>query len=268
MKKILLFCLILNVSSVFAFEGNKKLYNMKIGDVVGSYRHHYPSGLDELTTSYLNPEHFTELTEKDDPFVVERLNRKYSPYSVIDGKLETCWAEGVDGDGIGEVILIPCNFLDCTRKIEIFTGCAKTKDLWEKNNRPRNVKLFILESKSKNVIDDTKDINNYICEDITVIDEQYATLKDVYGWQEISLDLSKCEKFSRMVLYEIDERETACKDITDFEKGKLYVDTQLHSGNYYFLGIQILSVYKGTKYQDTCISEIRIENYFSPPFTE
>ena len=266
MKRFLLICLILNVSSVFAFEGNKKLYNMKIGDVVGSYRHHYPSGLDELTTSYLNPEHFVELTEKDDPFVVERLNRKYSPYSVIDGKLETCWAEGVDGDGIGEVVIIPYNFLPFATKIEIFTGCAKTKDLWEKNNRPQNVKLFILKSHWENVIEDPDDSNNYICKDITVIDEQNATLKDVYGWQEIPIDIDKLT--SGMTWWQIDDGMEVYKHFTEKEKGKPYVDTEMYSGDYYFLGIQILSVYKGTKYQDTCISEVRFENYYIQSLTE
>ena len=254
---LMLFCLILNVSSVFAFEGNKKLYNMKIGDVVGSYIHYYPNGFDEITTSYSDPEKPRVPAYHDDLDEIEVYKRIYSPQYILDTYIESAWKDGVEGDGIGEVVIIPCDFLDCTKKIEIFTGFARTKDLWFENNRPRNIKLFIL--KSERIIPNpnlyTID-TDYICEDITVIDEQYATLKDVYNWQEISIDKSKLPTNDRL-----EERLKECKMSrkTDPSLVDNFICSKYHSNYYYFLGIQILSVYEGTKYQDTCISEVRFE---------
>lgn len=161
------------------------------------------------------------------------------------------------------MILIPCNFLDCTSKIEIFTGCAKTKDLWEKNNRPRNVKLFILESKIEDMLEDSVDADgyvHYIRKNITVIDEQYATLKDIFDWQEIPLDRSKFELVSKMDMWQIDDRVTSYYYVTKNQENELNRPGRpMEEGYFYFLGIQILSVYEGTKYQDTCISEVRFE---------
>ena len=58
------------------------------------------------------------------------------------------------------------------------------------------------------------------------------TLKDLNNYQKIELPMYNVEKYFNKLM----------------GKEKEYK---------YFLGIEILSVYKGTKWDDTCISEIR-----------
>ena len=121
-----------------------------------------------------------------------------------------------------------------------------------KNNRPRNVRLFILKcERDEETANLGAAIDDVVCKDITVIDEQYATLKDVYGWQELPLEKSISKGPS-------EERQNHFK----IDKNELLNNEYCHAYGtdiFYFVGIQILSVYEGTKYQDTCISEVRFE---------
>ena len=268
MKKRIILAMILLISDflLFSDEANIKLRNLKIGDIaVEQYNRYFNEirglvwGLEssylDNETPYIKPdingEYDCNYSEYEE-YVYHEWLCKYDVKNAYDGKLDTSWVEGVEGDGIGETIIIPCWFLDFTKKIEIFTGYAKTKDLWEKNNRPRNVRLFILKCERDEETENLgAAIDDIVCKDITVIDEQYATLKDVYGWQELSLDKSILKEPS-------EERQNRFKN----EKDKLIRNEFCHAYGtdiFYFVGIQILSVYEGTKYQDTCISEVRFE---------
>ena len=67
-----------------------------------------------------------------------------------------------------------------------------------------------------------------------VVGEKTLTLKDVNGWQKLNLDEYKeidSEEFKKLDPYELSQSGT-------------------------FLAIKILSVYPGTKYKDTLISEV------------
>ena len=249
-------------SFIFSKETNIKLRDLKIGDIaVENYYPNYDERKGEtgdLESSFLDNE--SKYTGPDprtldplfDYYIYTDWLCKYDVRNVYDGELDTSWGEGVEGDGIGETIIIPCLYLDFIKKIEIFTGYAKTKDLWEKNNRPRNVRLFILKcERDEETGNLSPALDDVVCKDITVIDEQYATLKDVYGWQELPLDKSILKESS-------EERQNCFKN----DKNRLISNEHCYAFGtdiFYFLGIQILSVYEGTKYQDTCISEVRFE---------
>ncbi|MCD4705713.1 DUF4424 family protein [bacterium] len=92
----------------------------------------------------------------------------YCPYRAIDRDEKTAWVEDVAGSGIGEWINIEgrsvlLNDKDYN-KIKIFNGFGKSKELWQKNNRVKKLKV-IYPNNQKHIIN----------------------LKDVFGYQTIDL---------------------------------------------------------------------------------
>lgn len=121
----------------------------------------------------------------------------YTPGNIVDGKNNTIWAEGVDGSGVDENIILRFDKDKIVKKIFIINGSAKSEKLYYANNRVREVRLDFSNGESKIV-----------------------NLNDgILGEQEI--DLGEGIKTS-------------------------------------YIKVTILSVYSGEKYDDTCISEIRI----------
>ncbi|MDI7219141.1 hypothetical protein QMN07_16715 [Leptospira santarosai] len=152
----------------------------------------------------------------------DNLTCKYSPYYAMDGDPSTAWSEGVDGDGIGEVLL---TFVDVRKKIKIWTGYGRSEEIFKNNNRPKDVTLYIFEA--LNTSDGTISIT---LQNLVLRGQVEYTLKDENGYQEISLPKVKLIG----------------------SKG-----TVGNSGDRFtVLGIKINSVYKGEKYQDTLISEV------------
>lgn len=249
-------CLTRNISSLWWLSGglseqdwNRNLVYMKTGDIViNSYPRGYLRSTRLLASSWLAPEGNAPFKE-DDPDTGHRWSNAewssmYGPSKAFDGQLDTAWSEGVPGDGIGEVLIAD---LSPEKPLKIFTGYARSKDLWLKNNRPRNIKIFILKSiKTSSNQEDSYPI------DITVIDEQYATLKDVFDWQPLPVEKSK-------ITFENREKSQ------DEKYSKKERDEYWEKRENYMIGIQILSVYTGTKYQDTLISEISYEAVDNPP---
>ncbi len=246
------FCLTKTITSQVWWSGgglseqdwNRNLVYMKTGDIVIDY---YTRGFLHptrvLASSWLAPEGNAPFKE-DDPDTGHRWanaewSSMYGPSKAFDGQLDTAWSEGVPGDGIGEVLIAD---LSPEKPLKIFTGYAKSKDLWLKNNRPRNIKIFIL----KSIKTSSNQMDSYPI-DITVIDEQYATLKDVFDWQPLPVEKSK-------ITFENREKSQ------DEKYSKKERDEYWEKRENYMIGIQILSVYQGTKYQDTLISEISYED--------
>lgn len=231
-------------------EWNRSLVNLKIGDNIGDFTNYDFSSYSVLSSSCLKPEGKKVIYEDDDVrdrFYVKRTTI-YDPYCAYDNSLDTAWCEGVEGDGIGEVLIYPLcdNSRIENENLRIFTGYAKSKDLWLKNNRPRNIKIFVLKSTKHSV-----NINIPIPTNITVIDEQYATLKDVFDWQTLPVEKSKIS---------FENRKKARDEKYSVEERREYWNKREE----YMIGIQILSVYPGTKYQDTLISEISYDNEENP----
>jgi len=108
---------------------------------------------------------FDQIIYKDEPYASSELIEKgmpkdfYSAKKAFDGKVETAWVEGVEGDGIGEYIYLNLHFVslpmyddfkDNKKKIEveitIVNGVAKNKQIWEMNNRIKRAELEIYEA--------------------------------------------------------------------------------------------------------------------------
>lgn len=82
----------------------------------------------------------------------------YSAKKAFDGKIETAWVEGVDGDGTNEYIMFDLLFRgpyqtydefkdkDVKVEITIVNGVAKNKKIWEMNNRIKKAELEVYEA--------------------------------------------------------------------------------------------------------------------------
>lgn len=251
------FCLARNISSQITWwssgldksDWNRNLVYMKTGDIViDYYGRGYLGSTKVLASSWLAPEGKPPFPEDDwitdHRWAYNEWTSMYGPAKAFDGQLDTAWSEGVEGDGIGEVLIAD---LSPENPLKIFTGYAKSQDLWIKNNRPRDIKIFILKSTEYGA--SLMDISP---KNVTVIDEQYATLKDVFEWQPLPVEKSKLT---------FENREKANDEKYSEEERYEYMCRHEE----YMIGIQILSVYQGTKYQDTLISEISYEDDNNPP---
>lgn len=127
---------------------------------------------------------------------------------------ERAWCEGVKNSGIGEVLLLPMDELT-GRRVVVWGGYAKSEQLFQKNNRPKDVRVFVMQG---------AEIRDG-AEDITVIAEHYVELKDYYGYQPLPVP-------------------------------NYNASTSFRPSAKHFLGIEIDSVYKGTEWDDTCISHV------------
>lgn len=177
---------------------------------------------------------------------------KYHPKNLLDGDSSTCWCEGdKDGYGTGETVYLSVPWhID---SISIRNGYQKSKTLYTQNSRVKKAEIQFY---------------------VAVYFEGYATQADLEytlfpaGEKiEVSLndtmdeitvpfniDYSRIEYLAKKVLEENQKkpvRELRVKDGEDPVAGMRLV-----------AGLTIREVYKGSKYTDTCISEI------SFPFTK
>lgn len=67
----------------------------------------------------------------------------YDGYNMLDGSLETCWAEGTSGNGEGEYIILYLDGYQDVSGFQIIPGYVKTEDLYYQNARPLEVDIYI-----------------------------------------------------------------------------------------------------------------------------
>ncbi len=157
--------------------------------------------------------------------LIERGKNKnyYAPWKAIDCNLKTAWVEGKKDSGFDEFLSIHVGLISKkVRSIEILSGCAINKKLFKMNNRPKDIDIVIYKEydyfDSSNPKKKEKVYEEYIV-------KKYR-LKDQLTYQRI--DLNGIENvFSKI------RSRTKIK-------------------------IVIKSVYKGTRFNDTAISEIKL----------
>ena len=109
--------------------------------------------------------------------------------------------------------------VDLKGKMKIWSGYGKSERLHKENSRPKKLRVAVIQYQWKGGYQIGIGING-----LKIISENIVELEDINGFQDLPI-----KEFS-------------------VEKGKNYL-----------LGLQILEVYKGTKYQDTAISEVQSE---------
>ncbi len=125
---------------------------------------------------------------------------KYGPRNVIDFSDSTCWAEGESGFGQGCFIKLYCDEV-AVSEIYITNGYCKSKEIFYKNNRVKEMKISFSDGTEKNVV-----------------------LSSEYGEHPDHIVLDKP------------------------------IETT-------YIKFEIVSVYEGSAYDDTCISEIAVSGY-------
>jgi hypothetical protein len=186
-----------------------------------------PNGYISAATSELDDEQDNE----------ERVNYKYGVINLFDGSFATAWVEGVKGDGIGEsvYVVIPN---DC-RTIKIFAGYGKSPAIYSSNNRVKRIKLscYIGINPEGGVTE--LDWLGFISQRFPA--EYHIDLNDEASLQTFSFP------FSVRDLYEFRQKVT-----NSFNKDYDLTISQIRT----ILQIEIEEVYKGSKWDDTCISEL------------
>ncbi|MEJ5284629.1 MAG: hypothetical protein WHS77_06210 [Brevinematales bacterium] len=195
----------------------------------------------------------------------------YSAKNLIDDRLDTVWATRVNG-GLGEELIMffsGRHMVDGWRRgIWIINGHGKNKDLFLKNNRVKELELKLYRNYSVGIAGATVEAGppresllvNPLSEDnalkdplIEYIFQTNITLRDEYLYTN---------KYYFPINFEENEKETEGR-IKKLRLEKGIQDTNDIFSNYYgynsigyVLILTIKSIYKGSKYNDLCISEI------------
>lgn len=163
--------------------------------------------------------------DPDGDYVYDTWTCMYSGYSAVDGNTTTAWVEGVAGHGKGESLVI--TKLDLSKKMEILSGYGKSQALFVANSRPKMINIHIVRSLPQPG-GQSQCGSNY--EALKIISTSKVNLKDINQFQPLPIPPFKKETY----LFQNEQ--------WDYQ---------------YWLMIELIDIYPGTKYQDTCISEIR-----------
>jgi hypothetical protein len=179
---------------------------------------------------------------------------KYGGFNLFDRNPATAWVEGVNGDGNGETFTIGMGD-ELKENIYVVNGYQKSEALFSQNNRIKSLRMTLY-------------IGFMIPGDVTEIYAYFNAvpfgepieigLEDKFGVQQIRFpfDINAAEAFK--------EKQRAAF-LNDFktrmdEMQQSSVGFEKDPEMQYFLKFEIRDVYKGTKYDDTCISDIWISS--------
>jgi len=164
---------------------------------------------------------------------------KYAPGNLFDGSKDTAWVEGVDGDGLGEQVWFTVDRE--TDDLIVTNGFARTQALFHKNNRLKRLEATLWVGATAEIM-------------VTELGRIYQArpasgritlfLADSPSPQTLALPLdwdAVPEDPGPMI-----EEYRAVFEVPDGED--CWVE--------YLVCLEILEVYPGTVYRDTCIAEI------------
>ena len=162
---------------------------------------------------------------------------RYAPFNLFDQQLDTCWAEGADDNGQGQILEF--NIPENTASLNIANGHQKSTKLFAANNRVKKLKRQLLLGINKEgEVTETSSLFHVIPLD----DERVLTLQDKMGMQslDLQLDWDSIKEKARALVQQYSNEHSI----------KLQTE--------YILRFTLIDTYTGTKYNDTCISEIKI----------
>ena len=212
--------------------GTAELKGLKVGAKIGSLDQGITGAFTGWATSMLAaqgkaPPKKAKAADEDDlndvQWKYDEWTCMYSPQRLIDGDPKTAWCEAAEGDGVGEVAVAA---VDVKGKVMIWTGFGRSPALYAANNRPRKVRVTVLQSRRGGA----NQVGTVFAE-VKALAQSETELKDVNDYQELKLPK-----------VELDEKP---------------LEEYMLAGT--FVAIEILSVYPGKKYRDTCISEVGVK---------
>jgi hypothetical protein len=169
---------------------------------------------------------------------------QYGMDRLFDNSLQTCWAEGVKGPGIGETLYLAVD--EGTRFLEIANGYQKSPALYRANSRLKTIQAAVF-------------VGINLPGEVTELFTKYhvrkfpsfqtLSLSDTTGFQKVPLpfDWKALRAFKDRALAQFTAEQNIAKE--SFRPDVRYI-----------LQLRIMDVYKGDKYNDTCISEIKAES--------
>ncbi len=190
----------------------------------------------------------------------------YSVKYLFDNKINTCWAEGKDGNGIGETITIVVN--KWINRIGIVNGLAKNKKIFTKNNRVRKVGVSLFIAFTAPGLVSELDYYLYFMKSSKKIS---ISLKDSRKLQfhDLPFSINEQKKFKNQVLNEFIknkpnffkeiERKLGSRKNKNGHELVEYNNNLFSAYSIYGIVLEIKDVYQGARYKDTCISEVKIE---------
>jgi hypothetical protein len=171
---------------------------------------------------------------------------RYGVTNLFDGSTDTAWVEGEEDYGSSSFLLITVP--ENTNKLEIYNGLGKSKELFRKNNRVKDISLTLYAAYSPPGYVTEKSWWLFYAWPVT--GSQTRRLKDNPGFQTLDLDLDW-------------EKAVAEGEKLINAKAKEYPEKGARRE--YILKMEIESVYEGSKWNDTCISEIRLDGKGNSP---
>ena len=174
----------------------------------------------------------------------------YGGHNLFDKDNSTAWVEGVQGSGINEYVILGIGS-EFPEQMVLLNGYQKNKDLFSKNNRVKTIRISLFTGFM--IPMDMTEIGVYYR--IRQFDTSMAIeLEDRYGSQQIPLPWERDNVDQVMV-------ENRNFFLKDFEKELAEAREDCPSCPTdpkfrFFLKIEILDIYKGSQWDDTCISDI------------
>jgi hypothetical protein len=232
--------------------GNPELRGLKLGQQLTSLQGDYDDGFVQFASSFLQPS--TKPPKKSDfypdpcalPGASEcdradvRFGVAFFAWSCMHSP-EALWAP------VGRLDLRPAStwaegvdgtglgetivFGLASDRMVIWSGHSKSQTSHDANSRPKRVRVMVLQGQaySQN--------GNFGAQDILVIAQHFVELKDVFGYQPLPLPA-----YRKSNVYTLQRRR--------------------------YVALEILSVYPGTRWEDTCVSHAFGLNSSSTVFPE
>jgi hypothetical protein len=224
----------IDASSIINTNGELNLKGLELVNKSGKYVNEF-TNFDLKTSESLLISYSNEVKKYSD-FITEHripssniksievsseLEGNYSKMNLFDNSFETAWVEGVAGSGIGEKIKIQLSDYRLAA-ICLVNGYTKNSETYTTNNRIKKVKI-------------EKEIVDYQDPNKTSIETYEKEIKDL-----------------PFTTVNLNNFYSLTSTIGDYGEGYSKIRS---------ITITILDVYKGTKYDDTCISEIYLLGY-------
>ncbi|MBN1838088.1 MAG: hypothetical protein JW820_19680 [Spirochaetales bacterium] len=164
---------------------------------------------------------------------------KYAPRKLFDGSKDSAWVEGVDGDGVGEQVWFTVD--RGTTDLSLTNGFARTDSLFQKNGRVRRLAASLWAAATAEIM--VTELGQ-VCQARPASGRLELRLADSAVPQTLALSLDWA----------------AVPEDPDPLIGQYREDFEVPGGEEcrveYLLCLEILEVYPGTAYRDTCIAEI------------
>lgn len=226
---ILLFIFIFVVPNISVAQETKKINDITLLDnhnVYFPYIEFYSTDI----TDFFNPEN----------------TGKYPSTNLFDGYLKTCWLAGSTNKSNALYVKVPNKIPLNKLTLNIFSGYGKSEKLYYANARPKKIRISIFSAYEPEGYA-TEVAVNYKA--IKYPSEKYIEIADTFGVQSFPLNINKKDLFD---FRNINLKE--CKEsLNDY-------DVKIKES--FILKLEIVDVYKGSKYDDVCISEIFFNDRF------